>query len=62
MNKVVNQLMNEFEFRVITESVSDRDGHTTRMETVMHHSEDEDDSLRESMQNIIDEFMSDSKH
>ena len=54
--------MNEFEFRVITESVSDRDGHTTRMETVMHHSEDEDDSLRESMQNIIDEFMSDSKH
>lgn len=46
--------------RVVTETVSESDGHTTHMETTVHHSRDESDPLRESMQQILDQFMTDS--
>jgi hypothetical protein len=46
--------------RVVTETVSESDGHTTHMETTIHHSREESDPLRESMQHILDQFMTDS--
>ncbi len=43
----------------MTETVSEKDGHTTLMETTIHHSQEESDPLRESMQQILDQFLSD---
>ncbi|CAG2176790.1 unnamed protein product, partial [Oppiella nova] len=47
--------------RVLTETVSDTDGHTTVMETTIYHSQEpqESDALRESMTQILDDFLSD---
>lgn len=45
-------------FRVLTETVSESDGHTTVMETTIYHSQEDMDPLRESMTQILDDFMS----